>query len=437
MQADTTTTKQFSKLRGRFNSFEETSSVVNDAQKFYDQLTRRDPIYCHSDLDVAQKWLVSKPFDLLFVCGLAPWIFGAVAMFVSGGPNQLIATPAQQMLTIFLVGASFMVGESHQFTSIIRYYSKTFRQRRKPYRWHRVPIWILYGLFAIVAVAAAGAMVFNFFPFKQLSDLTVALFAMPVSFLAIFMGTLFPAFLMQHFCGQAKAVGLIYCTNNQFYLSDLEKLALSVVSWLLVLAGVMTIAVPFFGSSPGSFFNIDQFLKPDAPFHLIAILVARYSVLFMVIHYMVRGIKNHEWLPAGAALTWINMTLFTLVPTSWMLYVWLFVPVFFHATQHWTIAWSTQQNEIRRERVNRLRIDPYNLESERSADLHRFYRDFRRLVLPVQLLSVVVLFGTLIWQHLWGNLIMNGPDVTLGAVLSILVFYCHYFTDRIVWRPTN
>jgi|GEM_PF-1645055 len=65
-----------------------------------------------------------------------------------------------------------------------------------------------------------------------------------------------------------------------------------------------------------------------------------------------------------------------------------------------------------------------------------FLTDFCSLVLPVQLLTVIVMFGALIWF----NLCSRSPAeciVTLPGWLAIFVFYLHYFTDRIVWRPTN
>lgn len=438
MSANTTESKNVSKLRGQFSSYEGTSSAVNDAHRFYDQLTRRDQPYC-SDF-APQAWLVSKKFDLLFVCGFAPWILGAIALFVSGGSTQkAIASTEQQLLTFFLVAASFLIGESHQFTSVIRYYSKTFRERRNPYKWHRLPIWVIYFLAGLVALAFFAASFLNFSPFRELFQFLGSVLAMPILFFGSVMIAFFPAFLMQHFCAQAKAVGLTYCSYNKFYLSDLEKLALSVVSWLLVLCGVTTIAFPFI--STGSFSDpvplIEQLFKADAPLHSISIMVTRYSVVFLGIHFIVRGLKSKEWLPAGAALTWLNMSLFTLVSTSWILYVWLFVPVFFHASQHWTIAWSTVQKESRRGRSNEL-AHANNSTAQRDDDSRRFYSDFRNFVLPVQILSVVVLFGTLISQHImFGKTLSTGVDLTLGALLSILVFYCHYFTDRIVWKPTN
>jgi hypothetical protein len=125
-----------------------------------------------------------------------------------------------------------------------------------------------------------------------------------------------------------------------------------------------------------------------------------------------RGLKTDEWLPDGAALLWANLALWILLPLDALAYVWLFVPIFYHATQHWGAAWITQQKESG--------IKPINFTQWASETL--------RLVLPVQVVSLTVLFFPLL---AFGAV---NQDATLPVVWSMLVFYLHYFADRVVWR---
>ena len=153
MPTKSATATDITKLRGQFNAFGHVNPLIADVHKLRDQLTGRD--YRHSQNSLDSQWLVSQNIDLLFVCGLLPWILGAIAYFSTGGlVQQPVVGTNQQLLTMFLVFSSFLIGESHQFTSILRYYSKTFRRRRNLYRWHRLPIWFLY------AVAALGWWLF-------------------------------------------------------------------------------------------------------------------------------------------------------------------------------------------------------------------------------------------------------------------------------------
>ena len=78
--------------------------------------------------------------------------------------------------------------------------------------------------------------------------------------------------------------------------------------------------------------------------------------------------------------------------------LWLFVPVFFHASQvHWAIAWNTQQRELKQ---NRIKQECFAVDG--NVELRKFCSDFRRLVVPAQILSAVLLFGMLILGHLFG-----------------------------------
>ena len=94
-----------------------------------------------------------------------------------------------------------------------------------------------------------------------------------------------------------------------------------------------------------------------------------------------------------------------------MLYVWLFVPVFLHASQHWALAWSTQQKEGSDTIVN----------SESRSKIG----EIRRLMLPSLVLTLIMLVFPV--GSLFG-----------GAVfVSMFIFYVHYFADRVVWRPKS
>ncbi|MBX9695332.1 MAG: hypothetical protein K2Z81_23300, partial [Cyanobacteria bacterium] len=281
-------------------------------------------------IDQQSTWLVSRRFDLLFVCGLAPWLLAVVAFLVTAGAlDKPLPSQLDRGLTFLLAFASLIIGESHQFTSILRYFGRRFRGRKYPYTLQRVPIWL-------ICFSSTFAIALTIFGMSTQDNVIFAFIGAGIVMVGPFMMALFPVVLMQHFCAQSKAIGILYCRLSGFELTKGEFRALSVVAWLLVLAGAVTIASPFVvpATSPVMTLGRDVFVP----------LAATGSFL-LGHHFWVRGQKTGEWLPRQTVLTWANMVLFTVIPLSGMVYVWLFVPLFFHATQHWAVAWHTHEKE--------------------------------------------------------------------------------------------
>lgn len=366
-------------------------------------------------------WFISREVDILFVCGLAPWLAGIVFFLVTGAGGLYPPTKfPQQALTVFFVVASLVIGESHQFTSIVRYYSSAFSKRAKRYRLQRIPIWFMYFLAAELCI---------FSTFNSLADLvswSLFIQAMILSFCA----AAFPVVLMQHVCAQASAIVQQYCRRAEYSISKCEKCVLDVVTWILVATGACSIAVPFGLDENGGIsvsfvgtINISTYKLP-----LVAL--SAFACLLVAAYVIQRGLTKNDWPPLGAVLLGANCVSLILlaVPLPAMAYVWLFVPLFFHATQHWALAWSTQQREVR------LDADSIKNKTSRIFEICKF-------IAPVLALTVVVLF---IPQFLrrsplhFGNLerIFSSGE-SLSVFLSMFVFYAHYFADRLVWRPKN
>jgi hypothetical protein len=360
-------------------------------------------------------WLVSRAFDILFVCGLAPWLIGIGCFFITGAGGAYPPTKyPQQLLTFFFVASSLIIGESHQFTSIIRYYS-SFRKRAKAYTMERIPFWIMYAL----ALEFLALVLYH--PAQDFLRWTFPVFTVLLQFAVI----LFPAVLMQHICAQAVAVGVSYCRIAGYNFSQAEKRSFTAVTWLLIATGACSIAVPFT-------FDADNIIGISTNSIQLATIVgpiasgASFTALICAAHVIFRGFKRREWPPLGAALLWVNLVLLILlsVPLPGMAYVWLFVPLFFHATQHWALAWSTRKREARTSLGSSLK----------RTDLAR---EFCKLVVPVVTLTLIVLFLPLLLSrtsHL-SPISDLFPGETLPVFLSMFVFYMHYFADRVVWRP--
>ncbi|MBS1954161.1 MAG: hypothetical protein JST89_08245 [Cyanobacteria bacterium SZAS-4] len=369
----------------------------------------------------ATRWFISREIDVLFVCGLAPWLAGIVFFLVTGAGGAYPPTKLpQQGLTLFFVVASLIIGESHQFTSIVRYYSSEFRNRSKKYRLHRVPIWFLYLLTVELLVLST---------FNNLADWFSWSFLVQAIILNALMFA-FPAVLMQHVCAQASAVVQQYCRRAHYNISKSEKYLLDAVTWLLVATGACSIAVPFGLDDSGGFsapfvgtVHISSYTLP------LAVLSALAS-LMVAVYVVNRGLEKNNWPPLGAVLLAVNCVALILlaVPLPGMAYVWLFVPLFFHATQHWALAWSTCQRESKRDSAV-----PMTMVS-RIVDICKF-------IAPMMVLTVVVLF---IPQFLkrspmsFGNIgVIFSSGESLSVFFSMAVFYAHYFADRMVWRPKN
>ena len=180
---------------------------------------------------------------------------------------------------------------------------------------------------------------------------------------------------------------------------------------MLVFAGACNIALPF--SFDDSFIKTDGFALAKTVWNWATIA----GLAYVGNNFVQRGIKTKQWLPAPAAILWINLLLFSLLPPSPMVFVWLFVPIFFHATQHWSVAWSAKQAE----RTNK-----------ETTDKRQLTEFLLTVLLPVQALTLSILFIPAIFKD---SFLFGNQGGTLNVGWSMLVFYIHYFTDRIVWRP--
>lgn len=367
-------------------------------------------------------WFVSKWFDLLFVCGLAPWILGLSAIMIMGAnPSKLVQSGPQTVLTIFFILSSLLIGEAHQFTSILRYYG-SFRHRTPKYRWHRAPFWVLYGFLAVFAYAIWGPRVLFV---TQLLEL-----------LGNFFGTLatlalkfFPAFLMHHFVAQARAIGAIYCRTHGFQLHSEDQQALNICSIAIVLAGVCAIAQPF-GDAQGS-----------GAWVIYAFACA--CVALTAGKFIAQGIHSGRWLPLPAVLVWSNIPLLLILPEPIKYYIWLFVPIFFHATQHWAVAWLTRLTERGRQSAPGFGSTSSNNEPNRLPDVGikirpgKIFLEAVRMIVPIEVVSLLVLFSPILFTNIFERDALTMSTNTIGLTFSLLVFYAHYFADRVVWRPTK
>jgi hypothetical protein len=357
-------------------------------------------------------------FDLLFVCGAAPWVAGVIFFLISGagGAYKPAGLPLQALTTIF-VAASLLIGESHQFTSIIRYYS-VFRKREKRYVLQRIPFWIIY-------TAVLGTVLVTTIP--QLTNYIRWMF---IPFQLIFLVATFgfPSVLLQHVCAQAVSIAQIYCRNAGYNLSVEEKGALNAVSWTITLTGIFSIAMPF-GLDQG---RLGAFDIGQIPLKLFAIYFGTTAVFASSILYGImirRRAATGEAPPASAIILLLNLLTFVLLPLVLpaMAYVFLFVPLLFHATQHWALAIHVQKTEAEAKTKNKQTVaQPLNIKLEMCE-----------LFIPVLFMTIGILFSPLLTSHSSGPFRVENIGLgnqTLSVFFSMLVFYMHYFADRVVWR---
>jgi len=382
-----------------------------------------------SEGSTSSRWLVSPSIDYLFVCGFAPWILGFLTScfcgpFLPGSPNA-----HQTTLSILFIVLSFLVGESHQFTSILRNVKKQVRDLKANPR----PIkWGFWRTYLRLQVAAILVLMVN--PQLSIPNLPVNLFFAPgivtfwlTMFAAPLALLLFPVVLMHHICAQSRAIGLIYCGGQDFRLSEWENRLLSFTLWMLVLTAASSIAQPF-GIFQGFSIAFSAVVPTTATLSVCLVSVVATALMFIV-----RGVRKGEWLPAPTSCLWLNLALFVLLGTNpAMIYVWLFVPLAFHATQHWAVAWSTQCKE----RIN--------------SEAESKWLQASHLILPVIAITFFVVFSPALLDNCavfytgkpLASLLPNGAGIFpigvgqehLSLEFSLAVFYLHYFADRVVWK---
>ncbi|MBX9723513.1 MAG: hypothetical protein K2X81_19060, partial [Candidatus Obscuribacterales bacterium] len=198
------------------------------------QLNAVDEAKCSA----GQSWLISPVVDLLFVCGFAPWILGIAAYFaIDSNLAKSGIGPGQYGFNLFFIVASLLIGESHQFTSIIRFLAKHPKKPRFVIPRLRT-CFIIVAVLHLIVLGCWGAFSSQSMSLSTFLSGSASVFGS----LAIL---LFPVFLMQHVVGQAKSIGLIYCAKKGFKLSKFENFVLSTLTFLLFVTGASTIAVPF------------------------------------------------------------------------------------------------------------------------------------------------------------------------------------------------
>lgn len=327
---------------------------------------------------VRNTWIISPVIDTLFICGGLPWILGITTEIILRQHVEVSATP----LTVGFIVMSLLVGESHQFSSILRLFKKRIIDTSPGTIRAAVLIVLSLSLLSLIQNASQEL------PTGPLVGIPRVLWD-----LAAF---IFPFVLMHHICAQAKAIGLIYCAKHCYSLSAHEQQLLSIAFNVFIVCGSLSIANPF---------HLDF-----TPLEIIKLPIfgaAIVSVCAISLEFSRRGKEKNEWLPLGTALTWANLALWILLPFN---YIWLFVPVFFHASQHWALSWSTYKNE-------------HPFENDRKEFMPWLKRTLS-LILPIQVLTAIVLFLP----------ILIGGNETLSVAWSMGVFYIHYLADRVVWR---
>lgn len=324
-------------------------------------------------------WLISPSIDILLVCGGLPWILGSAACVFHEVMLHSLPHGSAFGFSLAFVIASLVIGETHQFTSILRLLQGVTLLRPN-----------------LTSICFAGIVL----SLLSLATSGITLLTLPCA-LAVM---LFPVVLMQHICIQAKAIGLIYCSLQKYVLSKSELLHLTISFVLLAIVGAVNVAGPLFSeASP-----VKEFWQGMVTCKAVFGISALVSSMILATRLVQRGVEKNEWLPAPAAMTWVNLVLWILLPVN---YVWLFVPVFYHATQHWAIAWFTHKNE-----------NPIT-----NNEFIPWLRRVAALVLPVQVLTLLILFLPT----------LTGGSGTLTAMWSIGVFYIHFLADRVVWRPAK
>lgn len=334
---------------------------------------------------VTEKWLVSRRVDLLFVCGGLPWILGGMFhlildLGIRSWDFGLGEFGANNLAICWIVG-SLLIGESHQFTSILRL---------AKFRIYTPRVKVLLAIILLCLVFLSFS-----FDFKDLP----AFVSIPVS-LAI---SAFPVILINHFCIQARSVGLLYCTKAGYILNSYQMRQLKLITWMLVAAGSFNVATPFLPEPLLTAYS------QDLRFYIgILLMVALPCAMLLFVEDTYRRNKlSGERFPLGATLTWFNLALWILLPIKALHFVWIFVPVFYHASQHWILSWISSENN-----------------SQMKSSFWCYFMRIYYHAAPTLSVTLIVLFLPILF----------GTRGTLSAVWSMAVFYVHYLADGVVWK---
>ncbi len=361
-----------------FSTFgQEKSSLVLDEPGLSSRLTL-------PNLGASSAWLFNPWIDSLFVCGGLVWIlFGIHLWLCQGQPSIGTELPEEAFLLAF---GSILLTNSHVAATLVRLYEK--KEVRHHFWFHSFIMPACVVLMIVITLSNPICM-------AVLLRLSICL-------------------AVDHTIAQNYGVTLMYCHRGGYVLQRWEKFCLKILHhaliWFVILRQLsyerwipteyLGFEIPRLGPIPVEFVN-----TASAVFSISAAIFALVIVR--------KTVSSGKTLPLPALLLLIT-TLFSYrcgVELSAAFLI--FIPAFFHATQHMAVATHYKMQEQTTSQVE-------GSKSKGAFWLRTFLIGSSILVLPPMLLSLIGI-----------------PFATAWVSVLICVNLQHFLADRDIWKVRN
>lgn len=250
------------------------------------------------------EWILHPAIDLLFCCGGLLWVLFALHFFVVI-PHH--AAELLQILAFVSVAGTHLFSETHTIATLVRVFGS--EEKRKEYSFYT------HG----AALAGCAAILAGLF----------------VPGVTPILAKLYLMWVIQHFTAQTFGLCLLYCYKREYWLSNLEKGALStLLNCTAVMAiirqftykewsanGFLAQRIPFWGPLPEWIFQAST----------IAVILAAVIFVGLVVK---KAVVEKKVLPLPAAMLVLTGVGMFCVPLNVTSVLFLYAPAFFHGAQY-------------------------------------------------------------------------------------------------------
>ena len=353
---------------------------------------------CGDDTKTPYPWILGPVIDYLFVTGGLVWIFVLLNYLLLGANVPWDKNSSTHLLLIAsLYIFQHLIFDAHNVATYFRLWGS--ERDRTRFRFYRT--WLLYASAAVIVLG-------------------ILIPSLPTVMVYMYMVTTFWHFAMQSF-----GVALIYFEKRNYILSVFEKeifRALMLSLSLFVTMRFLTIQ----DFAPTSFYGVaSPFWVPmQDPVSNMIFLFSSASFVFLSLVFLfilAKKLFTEKRLPPLPAIVLLG-TIFALGLSSQILssMLWLYVPVFFHASQYLAVFISYHLKE--------RGLKDGAKTSEIAKELTDWY--------VLKYFGKAILIGFtlfIIFPHCC-NLILGSSYLDMAGLVFAVVNYHHFATDAAIWQ---
>lgn len=343
-------------------------------------------------------WIIGPAIDYLFVCGGAVWIVVLINYLLIGTEMPLIKdNPRHMVLLGILYVTQHVFFDAHNIATHWRLWGSP--EDREAFKFYRT--WLLYAAFGIFILA---------FVVRELIGALIFLYVVVVFW---------------HYAMQSYGIAMIYFAKRNYILTGREKEIFRVLMYVLsayVLVRFFTVqdVYPYnpFGAAQPFWMPI----KGQAAEVVLDVCTGSLALFGLAFAFIVvrKLFVDKQLLPLPVVMLLAVIVALAFTTNSVNLLFWVYIPVFYHATQYLAVSLSYYLKE----RGLPDGVSPHQMAQEAWKWPALNY------------LGKVILIGCslyVILPHLLSLVDLAGYEEMLALVFVVVNFH-HFATDAAIWQ---